>query len=291
MNAHPGSLTVIARGIAVFLALFATISITPSASAQTLVGNVFVNSFDPWTDTFAHGTQQAGDPPSWGTLLTTNLTGALDLVEDSDGRGADGVTTDDVADAMYTPFLLINTADVTPAAYNLTATLAPFDNDGFGVVFGYQDNDNYFRAGFREQANSSVGFPAGTSVQKVVGGVITQLGVDATVIPAADGTPFDVDVSVDGTNWSVSFNNSVVLSGVDGDLQAGQLRRAIVGSRGPGHHCERGCHRVHHTQPDAHFRGRRVRRALASADDDQRRIGLVWDSWRQLPPGLRKRHD
>ena len=53
------------------------------------------------------------------------------------------------------------------------------DNDGLGIIFGYKDNQNYFRAGFRVENPATYGFPTGISVQKVVNGTITPLGVSA----------------------------------------------------------------------------------------------------------------
>ena len=58
----------------------------PGASAQILVGDVFVDEFPPWTDTFT-GIQAAGALPSWGTLLTDSLAGGQYLIEDSDDLG------------------------------------------------------------------------------------------------------------------------------------------------------------------------------------------------------------
>jgi len=153
--------------------LAAVLAASPPASGQVLVNDPFVTGFGGWTDTFT-GTPGAGAPPNWGVLLT----GTQTLSE-----SADGTTTDGVADGMYTPFLMVDTADTTPATYNMSATIGTHDNDGFGLVFGYQDNDNYFRVGMRAQTPGSVGFPDGVSVQKVVDGNITQLATTPTPLP------------------------------------------------------------------------------------------------------------
>lgn len=215
MNAHTsGALPPAMRNLALLVASLALL--VPSASADTiLVGDVFVDGFESWTDTFT-GTPQAGAPPNWGVLLGFDQ----QLSESSDGRAGEGATNA----GDYTPFLMVNTADVTPSSYNIAARLATVDNDGLGVVFGYQDNDNYFRVGFREQSSGSLGFPVGTSVQKVVGGVVTQIAWDNTATPPINGTPFNVNVFVNGpsgNDWAVGVNNSLVLSGNDADLQPG----------------------------------------------------------------------
>ena len=201
---------------AAFVALFCISALlAPRAStAQVLVGDVFRNGFEGWTDTFS-GTPAVAPGPNWGVLLGFGQ----QLSESSDGRAADG-TGYNTGD--YTPFLMVNTQVTSPATYDLGARLAAYDNDGFGIVFGYQDNNNYFRVGFRQQANGNLGFPVGASVQKVVGGAITQLGWNNAAIPAIDGTPFDVNVSVNGASWSVSMNGSQVLSGTDAALQPGR---------------------------------------------------------------------
>ncbi|MCO6046184.1 hypothetical protein NG895_19980 [Aeoliella sp. ICT_H6.2] len=195
-------------------------------TGQVLVDDPFVTGFGGWTDTYS-GTPIAGGQPTWGTLLT----GPKTLSESSDGRAADGITTDGVADGMYTPYLLVDTANTTPAQYTLSSSMGTYDNDGYGLVFGYQDNDNYFRVGLREQAGSSVGFPEGVSVQKVVDGNITQLGTTTSFYPTITGTLDNIDVSVNGSSWAVSINGGQVLSGSDGDLSPGNYGILSWGQR------------------------------------------------------------
>ena len=198
--------------------------LTIEASAQVLVGNPYVTGFEGWTDTYVPIPTQVGAGPSWGVLLTPDpVSGERFLFEASDGREADSVTTAMMGDGKYKPYLLINTADTTPANYTINYQLASMDNDGFGVVFGYQDNNNYFRVGFREQADGNLGFEEGTSVQKVVNGVITNLAnSQAGFIPPSTGSTFDAKVVVSGTNWDIQVNNASVLSGTDPDLKPGK---------------------------------------------------------------------
>ena len=209
----------VASGTLFFLACIAT-----GVSAQVLVGNPYVTGFQGWQSTYVPADTQVGEPPAWGVLVTPDpLTGQRFLMETSDGREADATTTAGVADGMFKPYILIDSLVTTPANYNITYNLATMDNDGFGVVFGYQDNDNYFRASFREQASGNLGFQQGTSVQKVVNGVITQLATSpAGFVPVSTGTPFDAKVVVSGANWDVQVNNVSILNGSDADLQPGK---------------------------------------------------------------------
>jgi hypothetical protein len=68
-------------------------------------------------------------------------------------------------------------------------------------------------------------------VQKIVGGVLTQISPNGTGVGAAtpitqaminNRTPFDLKVAVDGANYQVLFNNMPIVSGTDPDLAAGR---------------------------------------------------------------------
>ena len=118
---------------------------------------------------------------------------------------------------------------IRPSAYDLSARLFTSDDDGFGVVFGYQDEENYFRVGMRQQTSGSLGFTRGLAVQKVVGGDITQLagpGIDAVPTQGMiDGRlPIDVSVSVNGGAWAVSVDGfGELAAGNDDDLEPGKI--------------------------------------------------------------------
>ena len=198
----------------------AVLVFTPATAAlaavgDVLVGDPFIDSYNGWVDTYS-GTPQAGQQPNWGIHLRNNT-----LMESSDGRAGDGTTTGGLGDGKYTPFVMVNTLLGAQSTYNITGRIGSVDNDGFGLVFGFQNNDNYFRVGMRQQASGSVGFPAGLAVQKVVGGVITQIGTDAGFVPNIDGTPHEVDITVINTRFSIKVDGSTILSGNDADLGAG----------------------------------------------------------------------
>ncbi|WP_442482227.1 PEP-CTERM sorting domain-containing protein [Aeoliella sp. SH292] len=217
-----------------FLALLSG-AVTASAST-VVIDSPFVNGFGGWTDTFT-GTPSAGAKPNWGVLLTEDQT----LIESSDGRAGDGTTTSGVANGRFTPFVMVDTSVATPATYEINALLGTYGDDGYGVVFGYTDNNNYFRATLRQQAGSTFGTPTGVSVQKVVGGVITQLGVFPGFTPTIGSGQDNLTVRVNGTAWDVLVNGESRLNGADADLQPGSYgvfswgqRRDAPGARAYG---------------------------------------------------------
>src|SRR5690606_6333506 len=101
------------------------------------------------------------------------------------------------------------------------------DDDIIGLVWNYQDPDNYFRVGIRTQNAGSFGGTRGLAVQKIVGGVVTQLNPagtgPGTSFPITQSmidnrTPFELKVVVDGSNYDVQFDGVSLASGSDPDL-------------------------------------------------------------------------
>jgi hypothetical protein len=77
---------------------------------------------------------------------------------------------------LYEPDVLVADNFVAPATYDVTARMRTNDDDLLGLVWNYQDPDNYFRVGIRQQpASGNFGGTEGVSVQKIVGGVVTQI--------------------------------------------------------------------------------------------------------------------
>ena len=195
------------------------------AYATTLVGDPFITSYQNWLD-------PAPDRGGNWRLSLYNPT----LMETSDTIPTGNDPPAATNNGSYVPSLIVQDSLTTPSAYDLSARLYTSDDDGFGLVFGYQDVDNYFRVFFRAQANGNLGGTTGTSVQKVVGGVVTQIspagtGPGNTVFPTFDlidnRTPIDARVEVDGQNYAVymaGVNNDMPLaSGTDADLMPGKI--------------------------------------------------------------------
>lgn len=135
--------------------------------ATVLIPDVFAPGYQNWTSAYTPGDATVGAVPNWHVRF--GLTS--DLIEASNGREADGVG----ADGLYRPYIMYKAGFNSGTSYTLRAILKNDDNDGLGLVFGYQNEDNYFRVGFRIEA-SGLGYPQGISVQKVVNGTITHLG-------------------------------------------------------------------------------------------------------------------
>lgn len=142
---------------------------TLDATPATLLGDIFTGPYNNWITTMS-GTPAGGNKTlqKWSMLLAKG-----DLMENSDGRQGDSAG----GDGLYTPFILVKSGFSSGPNYTVRATMVTDDNDGMGIIFGYVDNENYFRAGFRNESPATLGFPTGISVQKVVGGVTTPLGV------------------------------------------------------------------------------------------------------------------
>jgi hypothetical protein len=211
----------IRRIICLLFALALLAAIAPSqVCAQVLVDNPFISPTTNWVDAFP---QRLGN---WRlslhnpTLMDTN--------------NLNPPTPDSAAitnTGVYEPDVLIKDSFTAPAAYVYSARMRTNDDDIIGLVWNYQDPNNYFRVGIRQQAAGSFGGTQGLSIQKIVGGVLTQL-LPATQMagPASpitqamiDGrTPFDLQVIVNGTNYEVAFNGMSVASGSDAALVAGR---------------------------------------------------------------------
>jgi hypothetical protein len=215
-------------GTALLLAaLLAAVQPASVAQAVTLVDDPFIGSYNDWVDTYPGTAPVAGGLPDW-RLHFFNET----LMESSDGRAGDGATNA----GDYQPYVIVQNGLTTPETYDLSARMYTSDDDLFGLVFGWQDNDNYFRVSLREQAAGNLGGTRGLAVQKVVGGIVTQIspiGVGEGHLGAPtqamidNREPIDVTVAVDGSNYSASVagvNGGVPLvSGNDADLAPGKV--------------------------------------------------------------------
>ena len=204
-----------------FLTILFVALLPGMATAQTtLFGSPFVTSFGGWTDTCVVNAVDPG-PPTWGVLLGDDdaLCEANNVIT--------GPATSTWPLGEYDTQNMINMNYTTTAAYTLTARMGTWDDDGYGLVWAYEDEDNYFRLGFRQQDTDSFGFPRGLSVQKVSGGTVYQLGQNTAIrasLPYDDGSYFDVSVTVDELGgYSIKANPgggamTELLTGTDDDL-------------------------------------------------------------------------
>jgi hypothetical protein len=186
-----------------------------SVCAATLVDNPFANSYSGWTEAFA---TRGGN---W--RLSLHHPTLMDTNNANPPTTGGGTNT-----GLYEPDVLIQNNFVAPASYELEARMRTNDDDLLGLVWNYQDPDNYFRVGLRQQPNSgNFGGTEGVSVQKIAGGVVTQLVGPGVASPITqemldNRTPFDVRVAVNGANYEIFFDGASVASGSDAALAAGR---------------------------------------------------------------------
>jgi hypothetical protein len=188
--------------------------------AQVLVGHPFVSPTTGWIDAFP--------PPTRAGNWRLNLH-APTLIDTNNANPPTAGATNNAG--TYEPDVLIKDTFVAPGTYDLTATMRTNDDDIIGLVWNYLDPNNYFRVGIRTQAAGTFGGTQGLAVQKIVGGVLTQISPNGTGVGAAtpitqaminNRTAFDLKIAVDGTNYQVLFNNTPVVSGTDPDLASGR---------------------------------------------------------------------
>jgi hypothetical protein len=130
---------------------------------------------------------------------------------------------------VYEPDVLFQNNFLAPANYEYEVAMRQNDDDIIGLVWNYQDPNNYFRVGIRQQAAGSFGGTQGLSVQKIVGGTLTQLipsvvgpGPASPITQAMIDTraPIVMKVAVTGSNYEIFFNGTSVGTGTDTDLVA-----------------------------------------------------------------------
>jgi hypothetical protein len=196
-----------------------------TATAQILVGDPFISSYQNWIDPVP--TRNA----NWRISLHNPT-----MMETSDVVPGGNNPPAAENNGSYNPALLIQDAFTSPAMYDLRARMHSSDDDGFGLVFGYQNPDNYFRAFLRWQSPGNLGGTPGVSVQKVVNGVATQISPMGTgpgnqAAPTTEQImnrePIDVRVAVNGQNYEVYVaginNNMPLASGTDPNLMPGKI--------------------------------------------------------------------
>ncbi|MEX2170310.1 MAG: PEP-CTERM sorting domain-containing protein [Pirellulales bacterium] len=204
--------------IALALSLFCAAGGQQSLHANhVLVGEAFVSPNSGWVDAFPDrdGNWRINLHSDTPTLMDTN--------------NANPPTSGAVTNSgVYEPDVLVKQSFLAPSSYELNARMRTNDDDIIGLVWNYQNPDNYFRVGIRQQAAGSFGGTQGLAVQKIVNGVLTQIS-PAVVGPGAaspitqamiDGrTPFDLRVVVDGQDYEVFFDGASIVAGTDADLE------------------------------------------------------------------------
>jgi len=181
------------RTAALFRPTLLAIGLTAAFGALPLRANVlFHDNFLPgWTVVQPAGEYFSG-PLKWEYDLTNAA-----LLEQSN------IYTDDSvgAPAAIAPMLINDT--VTGASFTYMARLTAGDNDGFGLIFGYQNEDTFYRVVFSRQADAgrALGFPwIGTTVDRKTNGATSHLVGPSGGFTNTANRPFDVTITVDPLN-------------------------------------------------------------------------------------------
>lgn len=143
-----------------------------------------------------------GGIPGWtavqpaGAYIDGPMLWVFDAVSKSFAEHSNIYTDSATASTSRRAVMLISDT-VAPTNFTYTARLTAGDDDGFGLIWGYENENTFYRATFAWQNRFATGWPyQGIIVDRMVGGVFTDLyGPDNLFIPTAN-RPFDVTISV-----------------------------------------------------------------------------------------------
>lgn len=175
--------------------------LSAAASSQVLSNWSFVvPPREDGLNTFNSG----GTEPHWGQGLGPNGDRGV-MIQNSDSFN----TTDNVG-AGTTNFIAPSAIAGNPSwsNYVYSARFISADNDGFGMLLRYQDEENFYRIAFRNQ-NAQTGIRRGLTVQKNVNRVFDQVysnGVAGFIPPI--NVPFEVHAAIRGSSLQIiAINN------------------------------------------------------------------------------------
>lgn len=136
--------------------------------------------------------------PTGGNYIEGPMLWAFDKTTDALSEQSNIYTDSSTFSLSRIGVMLINDT-VAPSNFTYTARLTAGDDDGFGLIWGYQDEYTFYRAYFGRQARAGWPFQ-GTGVDRMNNGQITDLfGVGAGAGPGfvnTVGRPFDVTITV-----------------------------------------------------------------------------------------------
>jgi hypothetical protein len=146
-------------------------------------------------------------------VVHTALETGVELTED-DGMTGDGEALDDSGEEM-----IELTEAETPASshwmnYRVTLTLASASADAIGVIFRYQDGDNYYRFSWSHQH-------AERHLVKRENGVFTLLATDTA--PDVAELPYELTIVADGMILEIWINAMPIFSVADASFPQGTI--------------------------------------------------------------------
>ncbi|MCP4614258.1 MAG: DUF1080 domain-containing protein, partial [Planctomycetes bacterium] len=98
--------------------------------------------------------------------------------------------------------------------YTAVVTIKSTDNDAIGIMFRYQDEDNYYRFIWDKERNSR-------QLVKCEDGVFSVLVEDS--VPYVTGKEYQVKIAVQGNSLQVSIDGGLVFSATDGSFSTGSI--------------------------------------------------------------------
>jgi hypothetical protein len=107
--------------------------------------------------------------------------------------------------------------------YTATVKIKSDDNDGIGIMFRYQDENNYYRFIWDKERSSR-------ALVKCEDGQFSILDFD--MVPYVMGKNYQVKISVQGNSLQVSIDGSHVLSATDSTFSSGTIALYCWGNRG-----------------------------------------------------------
>jgi hypothetical protein len=107
--------------------------------------------------------------------------------------------------------------------YSASVKINSTDNDIIGVMFRYQDENNYYRFTWDKQRNTR-------NLVKCEGGVFSVLVEDS--VPYVTGKEYQVKIAVQGSILQVSIDGSPVFSANDSTFSSGTIALYSWGNTG-----------------------------------------------------------
>lgn len=190
-----------------------------------------VNAAALFEDDFGRGMPGWTAVQPWGAYLDGPLEWQYDAVSQAVVEQSNIYTDSPSFSPTAIAPMLVN-ATLTAVNFTYSARLTAGDDDAFGLIFGYRDDQNFYRVTFARQARTA-GFPyTGWSVDRMTNGLpIVLFGAGTAghtpTFVNTQGRPFDVTLVVD-------VNNRLTLTVVDNPLGAAASYPLVTSQALPG---------------------------------------------------------
>jgi uncharacterized repeat protein (TIGR02543 family) len=182
-----------------------------AAPALTLFEDNFSGGIPGWTAVQPIGGVYIDGPMLW----------EFDAVTDSFSEQSNLYTDSATFSSSRISSMLIN-GTVAPVNFTYTARLTAGDDDAFGLIWGFEDEDSFYRVTFARQNRALAGWPyQGVIVDRMNNGQFANLfGPDTTFVNTV-GQPFDVTITVSGGQLSLTIVDNPLVAPVTHNLITG----------------------------------------------------------------------